>query len=127
MKIRLQHSRVMIAAGVMLFTLGSASAARAGCGHYVSIRGEQKLPPDLTSGQDLPAPFHPVPCSGPRCSQGQPPMTPPPAVAVSSENDRESLPWLATVAAADSRRWLMFDSAPMRPLGSHSAIYHPPR
>src|SRR5689334_2110728 len=127
MKIRFGSCGVVIAAGVILFTLGSAPAARASCGHYVSFGGQQKTQPESAGKQDRPAPIHPAPCSGPRCSQGQPPLTPPPAAPPSLENDRWSLPWLGQAPPADSHCWFGSDPVPAHPLASRSPVYHPPR
>jgi hypothetical protein len=116
---------MLLAAGVTFLTLGSAPSARAGCGDYVHMGGH-RMQPETKTGQ-IPSLPTPLPCSGPRCSQGQPPITPPPAAPVPVENDRWSLPRFAETPPNDSLCWIAFDDADSRPLNRQSSVYHPPR
>src|SRR5262245_38619137 len=116
-----------------LVVLGDVPSARASCGDYVTIRGEEKAQRERKLDH-LRSPFsadHPAPlprtCSGPSCSQKQLPFGPPASAPFSLEDDRWSNGWGAETQPAGTLCWLMLTSAALQPLDRQSPVYHPPR
>ncbi len=129
--------RIRCLAGLLLaFGLGVAavpSAARAGCGDYVTYRGQSHAAMPNDGGPASPHhhsadPNSPQrPCSGPNCTRG--PIAPPTApVAPVSAGGEE---WGYAVAAAfivdgSARPYLSHETV-ARPVFRASGVFHPPR
>src|SRR5438132_663211 len=78
---------IVLATSVAFVALGECSVARASCGDYVVLKGQQHdasvpLPDRAESPSRHPSMPIRMPCKGPGCSQNQLPITPPPSVPV---------------------------------------------
>jgi hypothetical protein len=122
---------------VLLLAQGLAAprTARAGCNHLVTSQSERLLEfnrlDDLIAGDSgqgpagQPGPRHPMPCSGPGCSNGVPrPVPTAPPAPVGSDQ------WVALGAVLR-----LIEVAPLRhspdepaapPAGHKPSIFHPP-
>src|SRR5262245_35976770 len=108
------------------------SPTQASCGDYVHIGSPQANEASQAAKQTsspMPVPFHPgrKPCSGPGCSEGRPPLLPPPPATPSAEEEQCGHNALGNRDAEQGSGFLPHLLTAARPVRFVPSVYHPPR
>lgn len=118
--------------------LAAPSTAKASCGDYVTVGGQQNghgttdmVPPGTSKPcQQCPQkPSQPgkAPCRGPECSGGETPLPVPPSTGLERVPENWAYFWMTLLVPEKGAQFLGFGIEAVAPLQHSLAIFHPPR